>query len=196
MPPRLFCLVDAADDLTLLPALASAGVDGFQVRAKGLSDAALLGFADTVIAAVRPLGAIVVVNDRVDVALASAADGVHLGRDDLPVAAARRLAPDLLVGATCRDRDQARQAATDGADYAGFGPVFATASKAGLPAPLGTDAVRACAGILPLVGIGGVDASTAPALRAAGAHGVAVIGAIWRQRDPVAAARELAGAVT
>ena len=195
MTPRIFCLVDARDDLTLLPALARAGVDGFQVRAKGLADAALLRFADAVVAAVRPLGSVVVVNDRVDVALASRADGVHLGRDDLPVAVARRLAPDLMIGATCRDRAQARQSAADGADYAGFGPVFATASKAGLPAPLGTDALRTATGILPLIGIGGVDAATAPALRAAGADGVAVIGAIWRQRDPVAAARELAEAV-
>lgn len=196
MLPRLFCLVGVADDLTVLPALVSAGVEGFQVRAKGLADAALLAFAEAVVAAVRPLGALVVVNDRVDVALASGADGVHLGRDDLPVAVARRLAPDLLVGATCRDRDQVRQAASEGANYAGFGPVFATASKAGLPAALGPDAVRASVGFLPLVGIGGVDAATAPALRAAGAHGVAVIGAIWRQRDPVAAAKELAEAVT
>jgi len=195
VPPRLFCLVDATDDLTLLPALVSAGVDGFQVRAKGLADGALLGFAEEVVAAVRPLGAVVVVNDRVDVALASGADGVHLGRDDLPVAVARRLAPDLLVGATCRDRDQTRRAAADGADYAGFGPVFATDSKSGLPAPLGADAVRGSAGILPLVGIGGIDAGTAAAVRAAGAHGIAVITAIWRQRDPVAAARELAEAV-
>ena len=195
VPPRVFCLVDATDDLTLLPALVRAGVDGFQVRAKGLADAALLRFADAVVAAVRPLGAVVVVNDRVDVALASGADGVHLGRDDLSVSVARRLAPDLLVGATCRDRDQARGAAAEGADYAGFGPVFASASKGGLPAPLGIDAVRLASGILPLIGIGGVDAATAPVVRAAGADGVAVIGAIWRQRDPVAAAKELAEAV-
>jgi thiamine-phosphate pyrophosphorylase len=195
VPPRLFCLVDATDDLSVLPALAEAGVDGFQVRAKGLADAALLTFAESVVGAVRPLGAVVVVNDRVDVALASGADGVHLGRQDLPVAVVRRLGQHLLVGATCRDRDQARQAAADGADYAGFGPVFATASKAGLPAPLGIAAVRASAGILPLVGIGGIDAATARALRDAGAAGVAVIGAIWRQPDPVAAARELVEAV-
>jgi thiamine-phosphate pyrophosphorylase len=195
MPPRIFCLVDATDDLSVLPALAEAGVDGFQVRAKGLADAALLAFADSVIAAVRPLGAAVVVNDRVDVALASGADGVHLGLQDLPVAVARRLAPRLLLGATCRDRDQALRAAADGADYAGFGPVFATVSKTGLPTPLGTEAVRAAAGVLPLVGIGGIDAATANAVRAAGAEGVAVIGAIWRQPDPVAAARELVEAV-
>jgi len=195
VPPRVFCLVDSTDDLSVLPALAEAGVDGFQVRAKGLTDAALLAFAESVVAVVRPLGAAVVVNDRVDVALASGADGVHLGRHDLPVAVARRLAPGLLVGATCRDRDQAVRAAADGADYAGFGPVFATTSKTGLPAPLGTEAVRAAAGILPLIGIGGVDAATARAVREAGAAGVAVIGAIWRQPDPVAAARELVEAV-
>ena len=195
IPPRIFCLVDATDDLAVLPALAEAGVEGFQVRAKGLADAVLLALAASVIAAVRPLGALVVVNDRVDVALASGADGVHLGRDDLPVAAARRLAPDLVVGATCRDRDQAWRAAADGADYAGFGPIFGTASKKGLPAPLGTEAVRAAAGVLPLVGIGGIEAASARAVRAAGAAGVAVIGAIWRQPDPVLAARELVEAV-
>ena len=195
MLPRIFCLVDATDDLSLLPALASAGADGFQVRAKGLSDPALLALAEQVIAAVRPAGAVVVVNDRVDVALASGADGVHLGRDDLPVPAARRLGPDLLVGATCRNADHARQAAADGADYAGFGPVFESASKSGLPAPLGVDSLRAAAGALPLVAIGGIDASRAAAVRSAGAHGVAVIGAIWRHPDPVAAAKELLEAV-
>lgn len=195
MPPRIFCLVDAVDDLSVLPALAEAGIDGFQVRAKGLADAALVAFAESVIAAVRPRGAVVVVNDHVDVALASGADGVHLGRSDLPIAAARSLGPDLLLGATCRDATQARVAAADGADYAGFGPVFATTSKTGLPAPLGVDAVRAAAGILPLVAIGGIDARTARSVRAAGADGVAVIGAIWRQRDPVAAAKELVEAV-
>ncbi len=195
MLPRIFRLVDATVDLSVLPALAEAGVDGFQVREKSLGDAALFVFAESVVGAVRPLGAAVVVNDRVDIALASGADGVHLGRADLPVAVARRLAPDLLIGATCRDRDQARQAAADGADYAGFGPVFATVSKTGLPAPLGSEAVRVAAGILPLVGIGGIDPVTARVVRAAGAEGVAVIGAIWRQRDPVAAARELVEAV-
>lgn len=193
--PRLFCLVDEDADRDVLRALAEAGVAGFQVRAKRLSDAALLAFASTVVEDLRPLGAVVVVNDRVDVALAAGADGVHLGRSDLPVAVARGLAPDLLVGATCRDRAHAGAAARDGADYAGFGPVFATGSKDGLPAPLGVDAVATAAGVLPLVAIGGIDAATAGAVRAAGAHGVAVIGAIWRQPDPVLAAKELLEAV-
>ena len=195
MLPRIFCLVDVVDDLSVLPALAEAGIDGFQVRAKSLTDAELLGFVRTVVDSVGPLGATVVVNDRVDIALAAGADGVHLGRSDLPVADARALAPHLLVGATCRDRAQARQASLDGADYAGFGPVFATTSKPGLPEPLGVAAVASAAGELPLVAIGGITAATAAAVRAAGAHGVAAIGAIWRHPDPVTAAKELVAAV-
>lgn len=193
--PRVFCLLDETTDRDVVRAVAEAGITGFQVRAKGLTDAALLVFATTVVADLRPLGATVVVNDRVDVALAAGADGVHLGRSDLPVASARSLAPGLLVGATCRSRAHAEAAARDGADYAGFGPVFATGSKEGLPDPLGIGAVTAAAGPLPLVAIGGIEAATAGAVRAAGAHGVAVIGAIWRQPDPVLAAKELLEAV-
>jgi thiamine-phosphate pyrophosphorylase len=191
--PRLFCLVDATDDLSLLPALAAAGVDGFQVRAKALDDRALLDLVGTVREAVA--GRVVVVDDRVDIALAAGADGVHLGSRDLPVAAARALAPGLLIGATCRCAQDVRQAADAGADYAGFGPVFATTSKAGLPDPLGLATLAGAAGVLPLIAIGGVDARTAADTRAAGAHGVAVIGALWRQPDPLAAARDLVTAV-
>lgn len=191
--PRLFCLVDATDDLSLLPDLVTAGVDGFQVRAKALDDRALLELAVAV--RVAAAGATVVVDDRVDVALAAGADGVHLGARDLPVAAARALAPSLLIGATCRSAEDVRRAADAGADYAGFGPVFATGSKPGLPDPLGVAAVEAATGELPLVAIGGIDATGGAAARAAGAHGVAVIGAIWRQPDPLAAARELVTAV-
>lgn len=190
--PRLTCLVSERDDLSLLPALADAGVDGFQVRAKSLDGRALTALVERVVGAVRPAGAMVLVNDRLDVALAAGADGVHLGRVDVPVAAARRIAPDLVVGATCRTRAEVESAARDGASYAGFGPVFATASKEGLPDPLGPAAVSAAAGVLPLIAIGGIDAARVAAVVAAGAHGVAVIGGIWRQPDPVSAAKELA----
>jgi thiamine-phosphate pyrophosphorylase len=199
--PRLCALVSDQDDLTLLPAIARAGVDGFQVRAKGLTDRDLLALVRRVreLTGGRGDAPLVIVNDRVDVALAAGADGVHLGREDLPVEAARRLTdglrPGLLVGATCRDRAQVEQAASDGADYAGFGPVWATASKDGLPDPLGAAALTAAAGTLPLLAIGGVDAPRAAEAVAAGAHGVAVIGALWRQPDPVRAAEELVKAV-
>nr|WP_246377735.1 thiamine phosphate synthase [Nocardioides ginsengisegetis] len=195
MLPRLFCLVDATDDLSLLPALARAGVGGFQVRAKAVDDRALLALTRAVRAAVEEYGALVVVDDRVDVALAAGAAGVHLGASDLPVADARRIAPGLVVGATCRSRAEVVAAREQGADYAGFGPVFASDSKAGLPEPLGVAAVAAATGVLPLVAIGGIDAAGAALARAAGAHGVAVIGSIWRPPDPVAAAKELVAAV-
>jgi thiamine-phosphate pyrophosphorylase len=191
MTPRIFCLVSERDDLSLLPALAEVGIDGFQVRAKDLLTRPLLDLTRAVLDAVRPHGATVTVNDRVDVAVTAGADGVHLGAEDLPVADARRLAPGLVIGATCRSRADVERAAAAGATYAGIGPVFATGSKAGLPDPLGPDALTAAAGVLPLVAIGGITTATARDVRTAGAHGVAVIGAIWRQPDPLVAAKEL-----
>ena len=195
MLPRIFCLVSDHDDLSLLASLAAVGVDGFQVRATSLGGRELVALTDLVIAAVRPEGAMVVVNDRLDVALASGADGVHLGKLDLAVSAARRIAPELVIGATCRSRDDVVAAGQAGADYAGFGPVFGSQSKAGLPEPLGRQAVSAASGVLPLMAIGGIGVASAPALVDAGAHGVAVIGAIWRHPDPVLAAKELVAAL-
>lgn len=192
---RLFCLVSATDDLDLLEDLALAGVTGFQVRDKDATTRELVALTRLVLAAVRPSGATVIVDDRLDVALATGADGVHLGADDLSVADARRLAPDLVIGTTCRSAEAVHRAAADGATYAGFGPVFATASKSGLPDPLGVEAITAAAGVLPLIAIGGLDADRARQCREAGAHGVAVIGALWRHPDPLAAAKELMTAV-
>ena len=195
MVPKLFCLVSSSDDLALLPALAEAGVDGFQVRDKTATTRELVELTRVVRASVETYGATVVVNDRLDVALAAGAAGVHLGADDLPVREARRIAPGLLVGATCRSRDQVAAAADAGADYAGFGPLFATQSKTGLPDPFGLGVLADAHGVLPLIGIGGIDAERAGGARAAGAHGVAVIGGLWRQPDPVLAAKELVAAV-
>lgn len=189
--PRIFCLVSSNDDLTLLGDLAAAGVDGFQVRDKSATARELVELTRVVIAAVRPFGATVVVNDRLDVALAAGADGVHLGADDLPVAKATEIGPHLLVGSTCRNRADVERAAAAGAAYAGFGPVFETTSKTGLPAPRGLAEVGVASGILPLVAIGGITSARARAVRDAGAHGVAVLGAIWREPDPLAMAKEL-----
>lgn len=198
-PARLHCLVSDRDDLSLLPRLAAAGVDGFQVRAKSLGTRDLVALTRAVLGHVGAHHAAVLVDDRLDVALAAGAHGVHLGADDLAVDDARRIAdgvaPGLVIGATCRSRRDVEDAAARGADYAGFGPVFATTSKPGLPAPLGLASLTAAQGVLPLVAIGGVSAESAGPARAAGAHGVAVIGAIWRQRDPVRAAKELVAAV-
>ncbi|WP_374456752.1 thiamine phosphate synthase [Nocardioides sp.] len=189
--PRIFCLVSSSDDLALLPRLAEAGVDGFQVRDKHATTRELVELTRIVQAATVPLGATVVVDDRLDVALATEAHGVHLGADDLPVDLATGVAPHLLVGSTCRDRSAVDRAAAAGATYAGFGPVFDTTSKAGLPAALGPEGVAAASGVLPLVAIGGITPERVARVLAAGAHGIAVLGAIWREPDPVRAAKEL-----
>jgi len=185
------CLVSSRDDLELLPALVRAGVDAFQVRDKTLTTRQLVALTQRVQSA---SGSTVVVNDRLDVALAVGADGVHLGSDDLPVAQARRLAPGLLIGATCRDARQVGRAGAEGADYAGVGPVFATTSKDGLPDPLG---VGTLAGLnaLPVLAIGGITVERVSRVTAMGVHGIAVIGGIWSAPDPVGAAAALAEAV-
>jgi len=199
--PRIHCITDlssrpAESSLALLAAVCRVGVDAVQVRAKHLTDRELVGFTRDVVSRVRPLGAKVVVNDRVDVALAADADGVHLGRDDLSVGDARRQAPDgFLVGGTCRDVQHAEQARTEGADYVGVGPVFPTGSKTGLPDPVGVETLRQVAPVLPSVAISGITHDRVPEVMAAGAHGVAVIAAISRAEDPVAAARDLVTAV-
>lgn len=185
------CLVSSEDDLTLLPALVGAGVDGFQVRDKRLGTRELVALTRQVLRA----GVTVVVNDRLDVALAAGADGVHLGADDLLVSDARRLGPDLLIGATCRDRSAVEQACREGADYAGVGPVFATTSKIGLPEPLGLDVLAQAVGVLPVLAIGGISAERVDDVAETGVHGVAVIGGIWSGEDPVRAAATLAGAI-
>jgi thiamine-phosphate pyrophosphorylase len=218
------CLVSSSDDLALLPALAMAGVDAFQVRDKTLERDGLIALTNQVMNLVP--AARVVVNDRVDVAVITGADGVHVGASDLPVAEVRALvgraqargflSPRFLVGATCRTAADVRAAAEAGASYAGVGPVFATTSKEGLPEPLGVEGLRAAlrvgtdvppggreictntkraTGGLPVLAIGGIHAGNASAVVAAGAHGVAVIGGIWRAADPVATARELVAVV-
>ena len=119
-----------------------------------------------------------------------------LGRDDLAIADARRLAPPgFLVGGTCRNAEHARAAKAEGADYVGVVPVYATTTKSGLPDPIGLDALREVAQVLPAIAISGIDAERAPAVMAAGAYGVAVASAICRSPQPALAARRLADAV-
>jgi thiamine-phosphate pyrophosphorylase len=187
-----------ADDLNAVRAALDAGVDTVQIRVKQAGDALVLRLVEQTLELLAPYGAACVVDDRLDVALAAGATGVHLGADDLPVAAARSLAGDrLLVGATVRDPEAARRAADEGADYLGVGPVRPTTTKAGLPAPIGVAGVAAvCAATpLPVVAIGGVTVDLVPDLLAAGAHGVAVVGAVHRAVDPGRAAAALVDAL-
>ncbi|AYF31614.1 thiamine phosphate synthase [Micromonospora tulbaghiae] len=149
--------------------------------------------------ACRPYGARCLVNDRLHVALAVDAAGGHVGADDLPVAAARRvLGPDAVLGATAREPVGAGAAVEAGASYLGVGPCHATTTKSGLPDPIGTEGIRAVAEAVsvPVIAIGGVTAATVPALRAAGAYGVAVVGALSLAADPAHATAELLRALT
>jgi thiamine-phosphate pyrophosphorylase len=140
----------------------------------------------------RAAAVMCLVNDRLDVALAADADGGHVGADDLPVTAARTvLGPAGVLGATCRTPAAATSALAAGATYLGVGPAYATTTKDGLPNPIGVTgvgAVAAVAGGAPIIAIGGVTADRVPPLRLAGAHGVAVVGAVANAADPARAA--------
>ena len=142
-------------------------------------------------------GALFIVNDRIDIALAVEADGVHLGQGDLPPAVARRLlGPERLIGRSTHAIDQLRQAVADGCDYVGVGPVNATPTKPGRQ-PVGLDYVRQAAAEcpIPFYAIGGIDAAALPQVQAAGATRVAVVRAITAAIDPAAAARQLLAAL-
>lgn len=194
---RLHVITDTRpgrDPIAAVGAALEVGAPVVQVRAKELSDLAYYEFASRVADLCAQRGAACLVNDRPDIAFAIGASGVHLGLDDLPVAAARRVvSDDLFVGATARNADHARSAEAAGADYIGVGPVYASHTKAGLPSPLGIPAVSSVAESvrLPVIAIGGVTALRVPGLLAAGAYGIAVVSAISEADDPWAATEEL-----
>jgi thiamine-phosphate pyrophosphorylase len=168
-------------------------VDAVQVRAKRANDREVVAWTRRLVAELSSRGTRVILNDRLDLALAAGAHGVHLGRDDLAVADARTLAPaGFLVGATCRGPEHAVAARAEGADYAGVGPVHATSTKGGLPDPLGLDVLAATAREIPAIAIGGITAARVRDVMAAGAHGVAVVAAVWKDPDPPVAARRIA----
>ncbi len=181
-------------DLAITQALLEAGAPLVQVRTKAVDDRARLEAASLLLDAARTAGATCLVNDRVDIALAAGADGVHVGADDLPAAVARRLlGPDAVVGATCRDADDARRAEASGASYLGVGPVYATSTKTGLPDPMGLRGVEVVAAAVdvPVIAISGITADNAGAVLDAGAWGVAVVGAVYGSDDPVARLHQL-----
>ena len=187
---RLHLITPPAPDPALLAVLdtaTAAGVPVVQVRAKHLSDRAFYDLTCRVQATCAARGASCIVNDRVHVAAATATAGVHVGADDLPVGAARRLlGPDRIVGATARDPRTARRLVDEGADYLGVGPCFASTTKTGLPAPLGLDGLRrvAEAVTVPVIAIAGITPERVAPVLDAGAHGVAVVGAVWNADDP------------
>jgi thiamine-phosphate pyrophosphorylase len=186
------------DTLAVVAAALRAGFDVIQVRPEdAVTDREAYELTVRVLALCRAAGRTCLVNDRLHIALAAGADGGHVGADDLPVAAARRvLGPHAILGATARNPESARRAVADGASYLGVGPAFATTTKPGLPAAIGPAGVRAVAEAVavPVVAIGGVTAARAAGLFAAGAHAVAVVGAVSGAADPYAAAQAFVAA--
>lgn len=178
------------------PALAG-GVDVFQLREKEASDDELLAAAEIARELCHAAGALLIINDRPDLARAARADGVHVGQDDMPVGAARELAgPDLLVGLSTHDPEQVDAAAGKGADYIGVGPVHATPTKPGRPA-VGLELVSYAArsASLPWFAIGGIDEGNVESVLGASASRVAVVRAISEAADPRAAAQQLRAAL-
>ena len=169
------------------------GADVVQLREKELPDRELIARARQVREWTRKAGVLFVVNDRADIARLAEADGVHLGQDDLPVAAARRIVgPDLLIGVSTHDLEQVRRAARDGADYLGVGPTFPSQTKQ-FGAFAGLDFVREVAAetTLPAFALGGITAKNVAEVVAAGATRIAVSAAIATADEPRTAAVRL-----
>ncbi len=166
------------------------GADVFQLREKALTDRELIERARRVREWTRKAGALFVMNDRPDIARLVDADGVHLGQDDLPVAAARRIVgPDALIGVSTHTIDQVRRAITDGADYIGVGPTFPSSTKQ-FEAFAGLDFVREVAAetTLPAFALGGINVTNVGEVAAAGAKRIAVSAAVATAAEPRAAA--------
>jgi len=200
--PTLYLVVGAGDTegrplADVVAAAVRGGVTVVQLREKGATTRALRDRAAELKALLDPLGVPLIVNDRVDVALAVDAAGIHVGQDDMPPDAARRLVgPDRIVGLSVSDADEAALADPRTVDYVGIGAAFATGTKADAGTAIGPDGVRAlrARSAMPGVAVGGITAANAGRLAATGVEGIAVVAAIAGADDPEAAARELRAA--
>jgi thiamine-phosphate pyrophosphorylase len=198
-PPRVYLVTDPSRG-SGLPARVSAAVRGLprgsvavQVRAPGASGRDVLAQVRALQGRVRDSGQLLVVNDRIDVALAAGADGVHLPSAGIPPAEARRLlGVGRLVGVSCHSSLDVARALAGGADFATFGPIFETPSKRAYGSPVGLERLAEAARLgLPLLGLGGVDLSNAASVVDAGASGLAAIRVWLDAEDPATVVRAL-----
>jgi thiamine-phosphate pyrophosphorylase len=184
--------------LDIIRAAVQGGVTCVQLREKTCSTREFIEEALAIKEFLRSRKVPLIINDRVDVALAVGADGVHLGQKDMPLAAARAIVTDtMLIGISVESVADAVAAQGGGADYLGVSPIFATPTKTDTAAPLGLEGLQAIrrAVRIPLVGIGGLNRQTAAAVVRGGADGLAVVSAIVAADDPEQAARELVQAI-
>lgn len=178
----------------IVRAAVAGGVSCVQLREKNRGTREFLEEARQLRALTRELDVPLIINDRVDIALAVEADGVHLGQQDMPIADARRVGPpEWIIGASAESCKQARMAEAAGADYIGVSPVFATPTKPDAASPLGLAGLRAirAAVEIPLVAIGGIQTGNAREAIRAGADGLAVVSAIVAADSPFSAAKQL-----
>jgi len=168
------------------------GVTCVQLREKAASTRDFVALACALNALLKPSHVPLVINDRIDVALACGAQGVHLGQSDMPVAQARQLLPpEVFIGLSVESLDDVRRAAKESVDYLGVSPVFATPTKTDTAPPWGLEGLRQVRAMSdqPLVAIGGIHLHNAADVLEAGAHGLAVVSAICSAEDPRAAAQ-------
>ncbi len=193
---RLYFVTDAAGAEHALPAAFDGGVDIVQLREKAGPDDAVVEAARRLRALCNEHDALLIVNDRPDLALACGADGVHVGQDDEPLDSVReQVGPEFIVGISTHSPEQVKAAMSSTADYLGVGPVYATPTKEGR-APVGLELVRYAAehaATRPWFAIGGIDPGNAGAVAAAGATRIAVVRAIRDAEDPRTAASLLRG---
>lgn len=204
LDPRLYLVLDphqcrCHDPLTVARAAVAGGATLVQLRDKRADTRALVDLARALVAMLRPSGVPLLINDRVDVALAAGADGVHVGQSDMPAAEARRLLGEqAIIGLTVRSPAEAREALQAPVDYLGLGGVFATRSKDNPNPPIGLTGLaeivtllRQAGCTLPLTAISGIQRDNLQAVMDAGVQGVALVSAICAASSPEAAAREL-----
>ncbi len=199
LPSRLYLIVDpldtGRDPLTLAQAMLAGGARLLQLRLKHETETRrFLAHAAAIREVTAAAGATFVINDRADIAAAVRADGVHLGQDDLPIEAARRLlGPQALIGLSTHDEHQLDVAAHTSATYLSLGPIFSTTSKANPDPVVGIDRLATARQMVgrPLVAIGGITAATAASTLATGADAIAVISEIVRAPDVERATAEL-----
>lgn len=190
---RLYFVADRDGMQRALDAALAGGADLFQLRDKDASDDELLAAAATARETCHAAGALFVLNDRPDLALACGADGVHVGQDDTPVARAREIVGhDVIVGLSTHSMKQAQAGCRSGADYIAVGPVHATPTKEGRPA-IGVEPIHYAAAhvSVPWFAIGGIDAKTVADVVRAGARRIVVVRALADADDPEATARDL-----
>ena len=203
MDYALYLVTDAGlsrgrSHLQVVGAALRGGVTIVQYREKSATTRRMIEEARELRKLCASAGVPFIVNDRVDVALAVDADGVHVGQDDMPAALARRLIGDKkILGVSAGNPEEARRAVADGADYIGASPVFATPTKSDAPPPMGAEGLRrlAQAVSVPVVAIGGMNAENAQSIMAAGASGIAVVSAIVAADDVERAARAILSAM-